>query len=249
MQKIDVHGHVGEWFFAARNRAVFQDGAQIESVLEQFGIALFLASSSKAIVYDLQEGNADLAALLGATQRLRGYVVVNPHYPEASLADLDQYLPKEKFVGVKYHPSYARVPVSDKRMEPLLTRIQAAGVPLKVHTFGDGESSPLHLLSVHQRFPQIPLIAAHMGGPRLDLALELAQQTEANVFLEICTSLASAGRVEQAVQAAGVERVLFGTDYTLFSPAHSIGAVEAADLSLAERQRIFCDNAAELFGF
>ncbi|HOV64270.1 MAG TPA: amidohydrolase family protein, partial [Spirochaetia bacterium] len=70
-----------------------------------------------------------------------------------------------------------------------------------------------------------------------------------NTYLEICSSCTDMRRVRRAVDAVGKERVLFGTDSTLFMVEYTLGAMDDMGLTEEERTAIMGENAERLFGF
>jgi uncharacterized protein len=46
-----------------------------------------------------------------------------------------------------------------------------------------------------------------------------------------------------------MDRVLFGSDYPVDTPAHAIEDIRRLGFTAAEQRRILHDNAAELLGF
>jgi predicted TIM-barrel fold metal-dependent hydrolase len=53
--------------------------------------------------------------------------------------------------------------------------------------------------------------------------------------------------VRDAIRTAGLEKILFGSDLDLLTPAFALGMYEGAELSDTEKQAIYHDNAARLF--
>jgi len=56
-----------------------------------------------------------------------------------------------------------------------------------------------------------------------------------------------AGKVEEAVERAGSQRILYGSDMTLLNPAHTIGMIMSSEISKEDKERIFYINAKRLF--
>ena len=95
--------------------------------------------------------------------------------------------------------------------------------------------------------PDVPIIMAHMGGDAWREGLRAAAESP-NLYVDMCASWADADKVAEAVDALGPERVLFGSDFTLFDPAHTLGMIEDAVLSDEARELILHGNAERLFG-
>ncbi len=87
------------------------DGACVSELMGRWGISKTILSHTKAIVNDFVEGNAELAKEIEGSDDLCGYVTINPNYLEQSMREIEKYLHRPKFVGVKFHPGYARMSI------------------------------------------------------------------------------------------------------------------------------------------
>ena len=68
------------------------------------------------------------------------------------------------------------------------------------------------------------------------------------VYLETCGSGGTYNGVKAAVDGAGADRVLFGTDMPLLDARHQIAKVTTANISDEAKQRVLGLNAIELLG-
>ena len=103
------------------------------------------------------------------------------------------------------------------------------------------------MVPVNHRYPALRLIGAHTGGSFPDLACQAARETNENVYFDLSCGYIGRGRVEKIVHAAGADRVLFGSDYTLIDPIFIKGEVDEASLLPTEREKILFSNSAALF--
>jgi hypothetical protein len=158
MPIIDVHGHFGKWPFPIGGDPL----GNLVELIARFDIETAIVSSSKAIVYDMAEGNAELAAALERTDGLLGYVTTNPNHLAASCREMDAYLAEEKFVGVKIHPTYSRCAVGSPAMADLISQIAQRGTVLKIHTFSAAAARDIGAEAARHR--HLPIILAHAGG-------------------------------------------------------------------------------------
>lgn len=238
---IDAHQHNGPWPFPGR----FGDVELNLHYLKRDGIHAAVISSTEGIVSNMMRGNARLAAAIAGHPELYAYVVVNPTHLVASCAEMDKYYDNPQFVAAKIHPAYAKTPLSSPNMVPLIAEIAKRGRPALIHTWGAGEVRALANLA--QRWPQWKVLMAHGGGDAWREAIEVAQQTP-NIYLEFCCSAVERGKVERAIAALGPERVLFGTDATLFDTMYMLSLYREANLSPAESRMVMGENALRLFG-
>ncbi len=244
MPIIDMHAHWGRW------QVDFMDYSvdSLRAVLDRCDICAMIFSSAKSILYDITEGNRDIFDFVEQDDRFYGYVTVNPNLPERSLEEIRRYSDHPKFKGVKFHPVYTGSVIDDPRMDPIYAYAEKIGCPVLIHAMGNTTCSPLRLVPVNRKFPALKLIGAHTGGAFPELACQAAAQTNENVFFDLSCSCILKNRVENIVRAAGADRVLFGSDYSLIEPAFVIGEVEEAALTGEERRKIYYSNSAKLFG-
>ncbi|HIE08405.1 MAG TPA: metal-dependent hydrolase [Armatimonadetes bacterium] len=239
---IDVHAHFGRWFFPIHSDSI----DDIRMLMERNGIEYCALSSSLAVTYDLVEGNAELARAIEGMVMFLGYVVINPNYPEISRQEIDKYLGRGGFVGVKMHPGYTGRPLSDPRNISLLEYAwKKFEKPALLHTWGSCGVDQVK--KVATELPEMPIILGHMGGSfDWPAAARLAKE-QRNVYLEPCGSILPPERIREAVEIAGERKVLFGSDLTLINPAFVLGNILASGLSEAELERVLYWNAKELF--
>ncbi|MBX3072062.1 MAG: amidohydrolase family protein [Thermomicrobiales bacterium] len=241
---IDVHLHDK---FPGAPFAPF-DAKAYERELERCGVVAGVSSSATAIFHDLSAGNDENAALVDAVPRLKGYVVVDPRYPGASLAELDRLDGDDRWIGVKVHCAHARTATGSRAMANLMAAVAERGKPILVHPLGDDWPEALSALA--RTHPRLPIIAAHSGygdapHPTHDAALRVAQ--EPNIVIEFCSTYLAAGAIRRGIEAVGVERVLFGSDFPLISLEYMRIAYEEAELTPGEERLILIENALRLF--
>lgn len=242
MRKIDAHAHYGTWNYP------IPDCGSTENLLRlcrKYDTAYAVCSSAMAILYDMQEGNAELAAAFKPHDELRGYVYVNPNFIPESVAEMERYLPDEQFVGVKiYTGGYSGVAVDASIFSQMIDEVARLATVILVHC---GSYSVAHTISGYaEKHPGLNFILGHAGGTECDRVAELAA-AHPNIYMEFCCSWAGEGKISRAVEKCGPEQIVFGTDMDLIDPAFMIGMYETAGLSEAEKQLIYYENAARLF--
>ncbi len=242
MGLIDLHAHLGYWPFPI---PMSDPVANLVRLSRRHSIDLAVVSSALGICYDMAEGNREVAEALNRTDLLRGYVYVNPNYLADSCAEMDAYLPRPGFVGVKIHPSYSACPLGSREMSRLIDEVAQRTTLLKVHTFAAGDA---HAIGAEaERHPSLNIILAHACNHASAVAAEVAAE-HPNLFLEFCCSLAQRGRVETALRLCGSRQIVFGSDMDLFDPAWTLGMFDGARLSGDDREAIMRGNAERLLG-
>jgi predicted TIM-barrel fold metal-dependent hydrolase len=236
---IDVHAHWGPWFFSME----VGDLATNLAVMDRYGIDRAVVSATEAVIYDPPAGNRAMARVLQTSDRLLGYVTVNPRRLADAERDLCDLLPTGRFVGVKIHTDYTGSPVSSPQTRDALALAAGHDLPVLIHTWG---STPLDLAQACTDIPGLRAIAGHMGADGWRYAVEAANSVD-RLWLEPCFSHTEAGRFAAVASSVDSRRLLFGTDSTLIDPAAAVGAVLAANLTDEMAERVAWRNAAELF--
>jgi predicted TIM-barrel fold metal-dependent hydrolase len=239
---IDLHAHLGTWPFPIPAE---DPVAGLVKLFRDYGIQLAAVSSAKAICYDMEEGNHDVARALPQIRLLRGYVYTNPNYLRESCREMDRYLAQPGFVGVKIHPTYAACPLGSAPMSRLIEQVAARTTLLKIHTYSAADAKAARTEA--ERHPELNFILAHACAAATRDAADVAVEFP-NVFLEFSCSLAERGRVEYAVETCGSKQIVFGSDMDLLDPAFTLGMFDGAHLSGEDRQAVMYGNAARLLG-
>ncbi|MBU7004407.1 MAG: amidohydrolase family protein [Theionarchaea archaeon] len=241
---IDVHAHCGSWYFPSE----ITESAQVSKLCDIHDIHRIVFSSSLAILYDMVEGNHQTSKFIEEDERFRGYVYLDPSQAQRSGEEIARYEDNLSFVGFKMHPSYSGENPDSQNTFEMMERLPD-GAKILIHTWApDGVKSVCRLAS---RFPHLSIIMGHMGGTQerdWRAGIEGARVTP-NTYLEICGSLLHRDRIADAVKAIGSERILYGSDTTLISPAWSIGQVMGSNIRDEDRRNILFDNATRLFEF
>lgn len=263
---IDIHGHLGNI-----NQAPFwaADAARLEHLLEEAGVDYLCVSSAKSLMFDAREGNADLAVALQNSAKLRGYVTVNPMFPD-SIKDLEllrQGNAGQKFIGVKIHPDYHGYDIASARAREFLDEVAGQTPLILSHVScmpGTGFAAALKVAEFAARHPQTNFILAHMAGiyqaplypyfPMFDGLEKIAALKLPNVYVDTAHYLMYVypGVMERMVELIGADRIVFGTDMPLQGSAQSRFAIEtirALKLSATDKAKILSQNAARLAPF
>lgn len=146
------------------------------------------------------------------------------------------------------------------RLDPVMAICRERGSPLLIHTnepIGHDYpgKSPIRLDQIYalaRRFPDNRLVLAHWGGGLFlyHLMKKETRETLKNVWYDTAASpyLYRSDIWTVAVQAAGAERILFGSDYPLIPPSRYFKDMADGGIAETEKRRICGENAAELLG-
>ena len=240
---VDAHAHIGVVWPDEHIIASVDDSIRL---MDLCGIERACSSASRYLRFDFREGNRmTLAAVRAHPDRIIGSVIVDPRRPDESVEELDNYLGREGFRGIKLHISHSRTPYDDPAYQGVYECAERHGVPVLAHTFSRLEVSGL--LAAARRFARVAFLVGHSGGyVWADTMGAIAEVP--NACFDLCCSCMDAGRVEAFVAAAGAERVIFGTDLPMLHPASVLSQVVNARLSDSEKALILGGNILRLMG-
>jgi predicted TIM-barrel fold metal-dependent hydrolase len=157
--------------------------------------------------------------------RLLGFVTVDPLGNLKAVEEIERAATLFGFRGVKLLPAYNCVAPNDRRIWPIYEKAQEMNLPVLVHTgqasFPAGKTleytNPLLLEDVALDFPDLRIIAAHVGGLWSNEALTLLRRFE-NTYTDLAYWIHEPFfRLVQilvwAKKIGVLSRVLWGSDY------------------------------------
>jgi uncharacterized protein len=241
---IDMHGHLGAFAGIWFPRGAVEG---MVHTMDQAGVRMqCLVSHASLLVPDI--GNrATIEAVRRYPDRLRGYLAINPNYPEQIARDLAAYDSQaDVWVGLKFLPDYHGKPMDDPASVPAWEFANERELLVLVHTWGGSNlNGASQIKAIAQRHPRLKLLMGHSLHGEWKAATELAREFP-NLYLELTAVLDDRGVVEQFVAAGLSERILFGTDNPWFHPHQGIGTLLSADITDADRHNILHRNAERL---
>lgn len=162
-------------------------------------------------------------------------------------------------VGIHITPSPWGVAPNDRWYYPLYAKCVDLGLALFSYVGMPGPlwpmepNNPAHLEDVALAFPDLTIVAHHLGDPWLDRLIRLAAR-HSNIW--ICTSAWYPKAWPKALTdfivgrwhgTLGCERVIFASDYPLMDMGKTVAAARGLDLAPAQLSRVLHDNAHKLF--
>ena len=173
-----------------------------------------------------------------------------------------------KLSGVKVHSILQRFDPLSKRSLQVFEKVAAAGLvmlmdsmscrglaavkPNLEHWIRDGEdlgleTNPEKIAALCRRFPELKIIAAHMGCLYgWDLLDPILDQDRVYFDLAYVHRLMSPETAVELIRKKGVERVIFGTDAPYRRPENALAWFMDLPLTPGERERILGLNLMEL---
>jgi hypothetical protein len=162
--------------------------------------------------------------------------------------------------GIKIHPIVQAFAPTDPRLDPVYETCVELGLTVLSHS-GRGRghapaADPFAFAPVMERFPDLHLLLAHLGGASWRQVSPFAAAYPA-VSFDLCEIIAwtgapgapSADELGRLIRGIGSERVLFGTDFPWYELDRTVEQLMALPhLSDEERRGILGENAIRRIG-
>lgn len=153
--------------------------------------------------------------------------------------------------GIKLHPDFQLFKIDDRKAYDIYEAAEGR-IPILFHT-GDSRydySSPKRLANALRDFPRLIVIAAHFGGWSEWSEGEKYLADNPNVYVDTSSSLyaITSGQAKEYIKAFTPDRVMFGTDYPMWSVEEELKNMEKLDLSESDREKIMYKTAYKLLG-
>jgi uncharacterized protein len=257
---IDVHAH---FYQQGSGRASWQElnASRLEAG-DRIGVTWHVGSilgtwGAKSPTYfqspdDTVAGND---AMLGIQQaeagRIRSWVAVNPNDSGFALAELERCR-RRGGVGLKLAAARR---ATDALLDPLMQYAKEHHLPVLHHAWqrrpssiaGQDPSDAVDLCQLACRHPDVAIVLAHIGGGG-DWSHTLAAVRDVpNVYLDLSGSGVDRGMLDQALEAVGAGRLVWGADLTLDTGLAKLWALDVIGVTPADRDAIRWKNAARLF--
>lgn len=255
---IDVHAHA--WPDAVAAKAL----AHSIPDLEQFGdgrIASLEASMATAGVdRSVVLAVANTPAQVEKANRFVGgldrgkFIGFGSVHAGLSPEENVESLRRNGLVGTKIHPLFQGYGLDDPRLAETLAALEGEFIVI-VHVGAGGSAdanagcTPRMLADVVERHPRLDVIACHFGGYRL---LEEAAEIVIGLPVYVDTSWPpsvgeiGAEKVAELIERHGHERVLFGSDWPMASPAREVEAIRGLGLGPERTAAVLGGNMERL---
>lgn len=236
LAKVDVHVHCGPYNVTLIRNTDFRE--LTENIMPPANIQIACISHTESVFHEMTSGNAKLAAELQHYPQLRGYIYVDPHRVDQSLAEIEKYAGNSGFVGIKSRSDYHGVPFNGPEYRQILAAAERHGLAMLHHTFSAETAG--QMAAVMGDF-DMNFIIAHSGGGAWKAVTSMLADIP-NAYMDLCSSIIDRGKAKAVAAAVGVDRMVFGSDMNLISPFWTIGMFEDGGFTEDELRRMYWDN-------
>lgn len=244
---IDAHTHILTYHHSGWYQA-FGSLEDVTAVMDHLGINCIVTAPHNLVTGSIDDTNQ--AAADAARQypgRIYGYIVVRPQIGmEQVRATIDTYARNPAFVGFKFLAGY-HGPLDVPEYRYALDFAVEHRCPVLSHTWCNNPTMA-DIEAVVKPRPDLKLIMAHQGGGRAEFtdAYVKLMRDYPNLFMETCGSLYNRYGMEDMVELAGEDRVIFGTDMINLDPRFDFGRVVFSTLSDEVKQKLLAGNYLRL---
>ena len=256
IQAIDVHAHLGIYGQNVPELIKQFCSADAKTIVQRAKTAntrLTFVSPLRALMprynNDPVGGNEEAVSIIGQTEGLRQWVVVDPLKPE-TYKQAEEILKLDQCVGIKIHPEEHGYKITEHG-GAIFEFAAAHKAIIETHS-GEENSLPADFVKFANDFPTVTLIISHLGcgwddEPSYQVRA-IQQSRHGNVYTD--TSSASNIRprqIEWAVSEIGAEKIMYGTDSPCYFAPMQRARVDYAEISDEDKKMILCENAIKLF--
>ena len=221
-------------------------GEELLSVGKNAGISEFVLLPVATKPEQVHHINEFILDEVKSHSEFHGFGTLHPECE--NLIDETEFIIKSGLQGVKLHPDTQRFNMDDRKLFEIFDYIQGK-ISLLVHC-GDKRfdySHPRRLKNIINNFPHLQIIAAHLGGWSLfEEAFEILKDTDCYLDISSTMMFLSSEQVTKFIHGYGAERILFGTDFPLWSPVDEVSRFRKLNLTSEEFKRITYKNAMDI---
>ena len=257
---IDIHGHMG---VSPRLPMSIRDVEAIEHYGRRAGFEYVVCSAPVAYREDLDSGNEEMLEKIKGRPSLLGSPVISPTHMPESIKWLDIAARNDRLAHVTWDPDNEGEAIGSQRFMTLWEEVARRGVPVFWNSGaqdldrnvrwsrklgytpmirGAARAEIEMFLEVGRRHPELPVMIGHGLG---EDGLLIAKGTP-NVHLELSGTYPERDAIRKAIDELGPERIVYGTDMDLISPAFGLGVYHEAHMTAEEERLVMAENARRI---
>ena len=254
MKAIDVHGHFGPYDRGDGGLSDQMMSGSIQVVRSRAkasDICVTVVSATHAFMPhggDVFRGNEDACEMVEQHSDIRFWAVLHPGIRE-TYKQVESLLAHPHCKGIKIHPTEHAYEIRDYGDK--IFEFAASHKTIIMTHSGCPGSFPEDFIPFTDRYPDVPLILAHLGnsvdGKLSRQIFALKRANNDNVYIDTSSAKSiNSGLIEWAVSQIGAQRLLFGTDTPIYFVASQKARIEHAEIDEEAKQAILFKNAAQL---
>ncbi len=241
MRIFDAHCHLGQGLdYQVTDETLLRemDACGVERAV--------IVPADREIAVANREGNDEvLEAMRRHPDRLTAFCTANPWFGAAAIEEAGRAFDLGA-AGLKLHPVLQGFQIIDPVARPLIELAVSRQKPVYFHTGTPVSSPPFQLSELCLRYPRGRFIMGHAAYSDYWNDVVFAFKAAPNMFVETSTHLPVVIRI--LVEAAGTERVLYGSNYPMNSMGLEVEKISRYITAAADLERVFASNLEGLLG-
>lgn len=183
-----------------------------------------------------------------------------------NLSKIDVLFKKKLIKGFKIFPGHDPVYPTDARWKTIYELCVKYRFPLIIHTginTADKKAAeyndPKYIIKVAEKYPNLKIIVAHYFWPELDYCFNMTNGYE-NIYFDTsaladpevvntCGGIEKIKYILEKTIKRKPESVIFGTDWPMCNVEGNMELINLLDITEEGKDRIFSQNAIEIFRF
>ena len=223
--------------------------------MDEAGVAKALLSAWVA-PRNVMISNDEVAGFVAEyPDRLVGIGSVDISRPMQAVAEVRRCVEELGFKGIRVLPWLWELPPTDRLFYPVYAACCELGVPFCTQIGHTGPlmpsevGRPIYLDRVALDFPELVIVAGHIGYPWTDEAVAVATK-HVNVYIDTSawTVRRYPAQLVDYLRGNGARKVLFGSNYPMIAPAKALEGLDDLHLSLETRALFLGGNAKRAYG-
>ncbi|MGI9346008.1 MAG: amidohydrolase family protein [Gammaproteobacteria bacterium] len=186
--------------------------------------------------------------------RLVGVGSVDISKPIQAVTEIRRCVEEYGFKAIRVLPWLWQRPPTDRLFYPVYTACVQAGVPFCTQIGHTGPlmpsevGRPIYLDRVALDFPELVIVAGHIGYPWTEEAIAVATKHE-NIYIDTSAYKVTRYPAEllRFIRTNGARKVLFGTNYPMITPAAALAGFQDLDLPAEVAEQFLSGNAKRVF--
>lgn len=257
---IDAHAHIfphkiaetatesiGHFYDIPMNNCGLTD--KLIEAGSKIGVTKYLVCSTATTPRQTDAINTFIAKKCDQHECFYGFGTTHPDSADLE-ADIEQ-IKKFGLHGVKLHPDFQKFNADSPEAFKIYELIEGK-LPLLIHC-GDARydySAPHRIKRIHDNFPKLQLLAAHLGGYQQWSEAEGILAGLENVRFDFSSSLAflSPERAAHIIRKYGIGNCFFGSDFPMWSHEEEFERFLKLGFTEEENRKLLAGNFKEFLG-
>jgi predicted TIM-barrel fold metal-dependent hydrolase len=244
------------------SRGVIANLFELEHVAADVAETGWAGGQPEALDDVLRAFNAWACDLARREPRFIPFLAIDPQAmnPTETVAHLREMATSKGARGIKLHPVLQGIDPLDRDWWPVFEACAELGLVVLSHSGparpGAVSGEPRAFGPLMKHVPSLTLVLAHLGGGAWRDTAEVARDLP-NVLFDVCEIIERTGsergptarEMAHLIGEIGPDRVLFGSDWPWYEPAHSLAVLRSLPgLSASDVAAIAGGNAARVLG-